>query len=67
MAMPSRLNCAHQQYKEKQTRPRAALAEKLSVPKPVIILERGERSRDKVIHVDGLSEEDIRRDLHETG
>jgi Uncharacterized conserved protein len=49
------------------TASRGFLAEKLSVPKRAIILERGERSPDKVIHVDGLSEEDIRRGLHETG
>ena len=39
------------------------LAEKLSVPRNAIVLERGERSRDKVIRIDGLSEGDIRRGL----
>jgi uncharacterized protein YggU (UPF0235/DUF167 family) len=31
------------------------LAEKLSIPRNAIVLERGERSRDKVIRVDDLS------------
>ncbi len=39
------------------------LAEKLGVPRNAIVLERGERSRDKVIRIDGLSEGDIRRGL----
>jgi uncharacterized protein len=39
------------------------LADKLGIPKRVIVLERGERSRDKVIRIDGLSEKDIRRGL----
>jgi uncharacterized protein (TIGR00251 family) len=44
---------------------RRFLAEKLSVPQRAIVLERGERSRDKVIRISGLSEEDIRRSLLE--
>jgi uncharacterized protein len=44
---------------------RRFLAEKLSIPQRAIALERGERSRDKVIRIDGLSEEDIRRSLLE--
>jgi uncharacterized protein (TIGR00251 family) len=44
---------------------RRFLAEKLSVPQRAIVLERGERSRDKVIRISGLSEEDIRRCLLE--
>jgi hypothetical protein len=36
---------------------------KIEVLKSAIVLERGERSRDKVIRIDGLSEEDIRRSL----
>ena len=39
------------------------LAEKLSIPQGAIVLERGERSRDKVIRIDGLSEEEVRRRL----
>jgi uncharacterized protein len=35
---------------------RGFLAEKLSIPQRAIALERGERSRDKVIRIDGLSE-----------
>jgi uncharacterized protein len=42
---------------------RRFLAEKLRIPQGAIVLERGERSRDKVIRIDGLSEEDIRRRL----
>jgi uncharacterized protein len=42
---------------------RRVLAEKLSIPQRAIVLERGERSRDKVIRIDGLSEEEVRRRL----
>ena len=42
---------------------RRFLAEELGTSQHAIILERGERSRDKVIRIDGLSEEDIRRRL----
>jgi hypothetical protein len=44
---------------------RRFLVEKLSIPQRAIVLERGERSRNKVIRVDGLSEEEIRRRLLE--
>ncbi len=36
------------------------LAERLNVPARTIVLLRGHKSRDKVIRIDGLSEEDIR-------
>lgn len=39
------------------------LAEKLGIPQRAIVLEHGEKSRDKVIRIDGLSEVDIRRRL----
>ena len=39
------------------------LAERLKVPARTIILLRGQKSRDKLIRVDGLSEEDMRRRL----
>jgi uncharacterized protein (TIGR00251 family) len=42
---------------------RRFLAEKLSIPQRAIVLERGKRSRDKVIHIDGLSEEEVRQRL----
>ena len=42
---------------------RRFLAEKLSIPQRAIALERGERSRDKVIRIDGLSEKEVRRQL----
>jgi uncharacterized protein len=44
---------------------REFLAEKLSIPQRAIVLDRGERSRDKVIRIDGLGEADIRRRLIE--
>jgi uncharacterized protein (TIGR00251 family) len=44
---------------------RKFLAEELNIPQRAIVLERGERSRDKVIRIDGMSEEDIRRGLLE--
>lgn len=42
---------------------RKFLAKKLSVPQRAIFLDRGERSRDKVIRIDALSQEDVRRRL----
>jgi uncharacterized protein (TIGR00251 family) len=42
---------------------RRFLAEKLSISQRAITLERGERSRDKVIRIDGLSEKEVRRQL----
>ena len=36
------------------------LAEKLELPRHSIVLERGHRSRDKLIRIDGLSAEDVR-------
>jgi uncharacterized protein (TIGR00251 family) len=46
---------------------RRFLAEKLSMPERAIVLERGERSRDKVIRIDGLREADVYRSLLEPG
>ena len=37
------------------------LAEQLELPRHSIVLERGRKSRDKVIRIDGLTEEDVRR------
>jgi uncharacterized protein len=42
---------------------RRFLADQLEIPRRAIALERGERSRDKVIRIDGLSEGDICRRL----
>jgi uncharacterized protein len=42
---------------------RRFLAEKLSIPQRAIVLDRGERSRDKVLRIDGLSREDVRQRL----
>jgi len=36
------------------------LAERLKVPARRIVLARGHKSRDKLVRIDGLSEEDIR-------
>ena len=41
------------------------LAEQMKLPQFAIVLKRGEKSRDKVIQIDGLSEEDVRNRLHE--
>lgn len=42
---------------------RSFLAETLKVSERTIILERGKKSREKVIRIEGLSEEDVRRRL----
>ena len=36
------------------------LAEQLKLPRHVIVLERGHRSRDKLIRIDGLTAEEVR-------
>ena len=43
------------------------LAERLELPRHAIVLERGHRSRDKLIRINGLSQEDVRRRLFEHG
>jgi uncharacterized protein len=45
---------------------RRFLAEKLNIPQRAIVLDRGERSRDKVLRIDGLSEEEVRSRLRAT-
>ncbi len=45
---------------------RNLLAEKLSISMRAIVLKRGERSCNKLIRIDGLSEDDVRRALLET-
>ena len=45
---------------------RRFLAERLSIPQRAIVLERGERSRDKLIRIDDLSEEEVLRRLLST-
>jgi uncharacterized protein (TIGR00251 family) len=42
---------------------RCLLADRLNIQQRAIILERGQRSRDKVIRIEGLSEHDARRRL----
>jgi uncharacterized protein len=46
---------------------RTFLAETLSIPQRALVLERGERSRDKVIRIDGFNEEEVRARLLEKG
>jgi hypothetical protein len=42
---------------------RSFLAEELKVSERNIVLERGHKSRDKVIRIEGLNEEDVRHRL----
>jgi uncharacterized protein (TIGR00251 family) len=42
---------------------RTFLAEQLKIPKRNIALVRGQKSREKLIRIDGSSEEDVRRRL----
>jgi len=42
---------------------RSFLAEELNISQRAIVLEHGQRSRDKVVRIDGLSEEAIHRSL----
>jgi uncharacterized protein len=39
------------------------LAEQLKLPRHAVVLERGHRSRDKVIRINGLAEEEVRSRL----
>ena len=39
---------------------RSFLAEELKLPERDIVLERGQKSRDKIIRIDGFSEEEMR-------
>ena len=39
------------------------IAERLELPRHAIVLERGRKSRDKVIRINGLAEEEVRRRL----
>ena len=41
------------------------LADRMKLPRHVIVLQRGQKSRDKLIQVDGLSQQDMRRRLLE--
>ena len=41
------------------------LAEQMKLPRHAIVLQRGHTSRDKLIRVDGLNQEDVRRCLLE--
>jgi uncharacterized protein (TIGR00251 family) len=39
------------------------LAEQMNLPRHAIVLQSGQRSRDKLLRIDGLSEEEIHRRL----
>ena len=39
---------------------RSFLAEELKVPESKIVLVRGQKSREKLVRIEGLSEEDVR-------
>jgi uncharacterized protein (TIGR00251 family) len=39
------------------------LAEQLDIPRQAVVLERGKRSRDKLIRINTLTEEEVRRRL----
>jgi uncharacterized protein (TIGR00251 family) len=41
------------------------LAEQLKLPRHTVVLQRGQKSRDKLIRVDGLSQEEVRGRLLE--
>jgi uncharacterized protein len=42
---------------------RSFLAEELKISERSIVLERGQKSREKIIHIEGLSEEKVRSRL----
>jgi uncharacterized protein len=42
---------------------RCFLAEELKMPERAIVIERGDKSRDKLVRIDGLTEEDVCRRL----
>ena len=42
---------------------RSFLAEQLEIPERAIALERGHKSREKIIRIDGLNEDDVRSRL----
>ena len=43
------------------------LAEQLDLPRPAIVLQRGHKSRDKLIRIDGLSDDEVLRRLRAEG
>ena len=40
------------------------LAEQMKLPRHSIVLQRGHKSRDKLIRIDGLTAEDVRARMH---
>jgi len=45
---------------------RSFLSKELKIAEGQIVLERGHKSRDKIIRIDGLSDEEVRSHLHAT-
>ena len=43
---------------------RSFLSKELKIAERQIVLERGHKSRDKIIRIDGLSEQEVRSRLH---
>ena len=43
---------------------RSFLSKELEIAERQIVLERGHKSRDKIIRIDGLSEQEVRSRLH---
>ena len=64
MAPRSRSNCARRLTEGKANAALCCfLADQLNISQRAIFLEQGKRSRDKVIRIDGMSEEDVRSRL----
>jgi uncharacterized protein (TIGR00251 family) len=42
---------------------RSFLAKELKIPERMIVIECGHKSRDKLVRIDGLSEEEVRKRL----
>jgi len=64
MAARLRSNCAHRLVEGKANESLIRfLAEQLKLPRHAIVLKRGHKSRDKLIRIDGVMEEDVHRQL----
>ena len=64
-AAPLRSNCAPAVEGKTNAALVRFLAEQIKLPLYAIVLKRGEKSRDKLIQIHGLSEEDVRNRLSE--
>ena len=64
MAARSKSSCARLAVESKANSALIGfLAERLNVPARTIVLLRGQKSRDKLVRIDGLTEDDVRRRL----